>query len=272
MTTPSKKVTQKLQSVPQPIVKRASAQLKVSPHHYWVFASDRQVYGPATTSTLQEWASQGLISTETWIFHEELNSWKLARHIKDLKASLPQEIPVTHTALGDITLEHLRRIRVFGDMDDHQLEQILSHLMKVEIPALRHVVHKGEHGSSFFLLFTGEATVSTKIDGVQKTLQSLHMGDFFGESTIVEVSPRPYDVKANVDCTFLLLKHSEFQKLLKKQPDIAARFLTAIVKHLSYLNLNSSTRFAQAKALSRNSLNKTGKIDAPPVIFKRSWN
>jgi CRP-like cAMP-binding protein len=238
-------------------------------HHYYVFAADRQVYGPATLSLLQEWTSQGLVSHETWVFDEELNGWRLGRQIAQIRNILPTPTVLTELSCGDLSHDQLRRIRIFGDMDDHQLDEMAKHLSKVQIPALRNIVQKGEHGNSLLLLLEGEAAVITKKDGMTKILSTLQAGDFFGESTLVEVAPRPYDVKATMDCSFLLLKHSAFQRILNRHPDIASRFLTGVVRQLSYINLQTSARFADAKALSRSTMSQTGKIELPPMIRKR---
>jgi len=245
------------------------AAAEASVHHYYVFAEDHQVYGPATISLLLEWCEQGLVSNETWVFDETANEWKIARRIKKIQQALPVPVALTEVACGDVTMDQVRRIRVFSDMDDHQLAEIMAYLTKVQIPAFRPVVHKGEHGSSMFLLLTGEAIVSTRVDGAKKVLSTLRIGDFFGENTLIEVGPRPHEVMTNVDCVFLRLKYSDFQKLLQKHSDITARFLTAVVRHLSYLNLHTTERFAQAKALVRSSLSKTGEIHLPPIVHKK---
>ena len=237
--------------------------------HYYVFAQDRQIYGPATVQLLQEWTAEGLISRETWVYDEAHDAWRHARHFKDLRAVLPTTVLHPETGCGDISREQLRRVRVFADMDDHQLEEMMHYLGKVQISSLKPVVHKGEHGGSMFLLFSGEATASTRVDGVQKILATLRPGDFFGENTLIETGPRPCDVNTNANCTFLRLRHGDFQKLLARFPDIAARFLTAVLIQLSYMNLTSSTRLSQAKALVRGSLSQTGQIHIPPVVQRR---
>lgn len=239
-------------------------------HHYYVFAADHQVYGPATLSVLQEWCAQGLVSTETWIFDEESNVWKAGRQIKGLRGFIPLPANFRETAAPVISRDQLRRLRIFSDLDDHQLEEFMPYLHEVKIPALRTVVQKGEHGSFLMILFTGEATISTMVDGTRKSLGTLTVGDFFGETTLIEVAPRPYDVRTNEDCHFLVVRHSDFQSILQKQPDVASKFLTAIVRHVSYQNLNTSTRFAKARAMQKGSMGQTGKIEVPPMFIQKN--
>lgn len=236
--------------------------------HYYVFGDDRQVYGPATLNLLQEWVTQGLVSSETWVYDEGLNAWKPARQIKELRENLPAPVVVTEETSGEISPGQLRRIRLFSDMDDQQVLEIMPYLKKVEIPALQPVARKGAHATSMYLLLRGEAEMFTIVDGSQKGLATLQAGDFFGESTLIEEGPCPFDVNTNLDCTFLRLKHGDFQTMVVKEPDLAARFLTALVRHLSYNNLATRERFAKAKALVRGSLARTGKIVVPLVKVK----
>ena len=219
---------------------------------------------------LQEWAAQGLVSSETWVFEENANVWKKGSQIKNLHQVIPKPIVAAEAASSDTNVGQLRRIRLFSDMDDHQLEEILPYLSKVQFPGLKPVVQKGEHGSYMYLLLTGEANITTTVDNVRKILSALRPGDFFGESTLVEEGPRPFDVEANTDCTFLRLKHDDFQAILANHPNLASRFLIALVRHLSYLNLNTSTRFAQAKAFVKGSLHQTGEVVLPPTVKRRN--
>ena len=237
--------------------------------HYYVFAEDRQIYGPATLGVLQEWAAQGLVSSETWVFDEDANTWKKGRQIKEMRHVIPIPVITAETGCSDLSTNQLRRIRLFSDMDDSQVQEIMPYLAKVQFPALKPVVRKGEHGSYMYLLLSGEAVVTTTVDGISKVLNTLRPGDFFGELTLFEEGPRPCDISANTDCTFLRLKHQDFQTITAKHPELAARFLTAIVRQLSYMILDTSNRFAQAKAMVRGSLRQTGQIMVPPIIEKR---
>jgi CRP-like cAMP-binding protein len=236
--------------------------------HYYVFAEDRQTYGPATLSLLQEWAAQGSINQDTWIYHESTNAWKTASTLKELRQVLPRVTSIQESRCDDILPSQLRRIRLFSDMDDDQVEEFMNYLHKSEVPPHRPVVTKGEPGRFVYLLFQGEATVSTKIDGNYKQLAALQAGDFFGESTLVEEGSYPFDVHAKTGCIFLRLRHRDFQVLLVKQPDLAARFLSAIVRHMSFVIQTTNLRSAQAKAFSKASLSQTGQILLPPVQKK----
>ncbi len=237
--------------------------------HYYVFADDRQVYGPATVSLLQEWAAQGLVSNKTWVYEEGSNTWRKAQQIKEIREILPASVTVKETGSSDVTPAQLRRIRLFSDMDDHQIEEFLASLTKVTVAAFKPVVRKGEHGNSMYLLLMGEAIITTRVNGVEKTMANLRPGDFFGESSIVDEGPRPFNVNSTADCTFLRFKHSDFQEMQRKHPDLTARFLTALVRHMSFLILDTNNRFAQAKAMVRGSLAQTGQITMPPGHAKR---
>jgi CRP-like cAMP-binding protein len=90
------------------------------------------------------------------------------------------------------------------------------------------VIIEGSGGAAFFLIDSGEATVSSK--GVQ--LSTLGPGDYFGEIALIDGGPRSATVTAATDLVCYGLTSWEFRPLVEKNSAIAWKLLQALAKRL----------------------------------------
>ncbi len=122
----------------------------------------------------------------------------------------------------------LRRVSLFADMDRRQAEQIARLLKKRPFAKGETVILEGSGGAAFFLIESGEATVSRK--GVR--LGTLGPGDHFGEIALIDGGPRSATVTAATDLACYGLTFWEFRPLLERNGTIAWKILQALAKRL----------------------------------------
>lgn len=236
--------------------------------HFYVFAEDRQVYGPADVTLLRQWAGEGLVSAETWIFQEKANEWLKASKIPELTSYLSVPTPLPAAARGGVGLRagQLRRIRLLADMTDEQAEKFVSLVEKVQVRAFAWIVKQGEHGDSMFLIVDGEARVSVRVEGKENIITTLGIGDFFGDVALLDQGPRSADVIANKDCTLLQLSKKNFEEIVGRHPDLASRFLIALNRFLGGRIRATNERFSKNQNLARGI---TGEVTSPSAL---RWN
>ena len=122
----------------------------------------------------------------------------------------------------------LQRVQLFADLDRRQAEQV-ARLLK-----LRHfskgdtVIMEGSGGAAFFLIDSGQATVSSK--GVE--LATLGPGDYFGELALIDGGPRSATVTAATDLVCYGLTFWEFRPLVERNSAIAWKLLQVLAKRL----------------------------------------
>jgi len=127
----------------------------------------------------------------------------------------------------------LRRVALFADMDRRQAEQI-ARLLKVRHFAKGEtVIVEGSGGAAFFLIDSGEATVTRK--GVH--LATLGPGDYFGEIALIDGGPRSATVTASTDLCCYGLTFWEFRPLIERNGTIAWKLLQALAKRLRAADL-----------------------------------
>ena len=125
-------------------------------------------------------------------------------------------------------LAALQRVQLFADLTRRQTEQV-ARLLKLRLFSKGEtVIIEGSGAAAFFLIDSGEATVSSK--GVQ--LSTLGPGDYFGEIALIDGGPRSATVTAATDLVCFGLTFWEFRPLVEKNSAIAWKLLQALAKRL----------------------------------------
>jgi pyruvate,water dikinase len=122
----------------------------------------------------------------------------------------------------------LQRADLFSGMDRRQAEQIARLLKQRHFAKGATVIMEGTGGAAFFMIDSGQATVSSK--GV--TLANLGPGDYFGEVALIDGGPRSATVTAATDLVCYGLTFWEFRPLVERNGTIAWKLLQALAKQL----------------------------------------
>jgi len=122
----------------------------------------------------------------------------------------------------------LQRTQLFADMDRRQAEQITRLLKERRFAKGETVIMEGSGGAAFFIIDSGEVTVSCK--GVE--LAKLGPGEHFGEIALIDGGPRSATVTAATDLVCHGLTFWEFRPLVERNGTIAWKLLQALAKRL----------------------------------------
>jgi CRP-like cAMP-binding protein len=130
---------------------------------------------------------------------------------------------VTFAATEPEVLELLRRSTLFGDIPDGELTGIASRLDAARFAAGDTIVREGDEGHSAFLIASGEAAVvAHDLIGEQVILTVFGPGATFGETALVDSSPRTATVIARTDVDAFVLDRATFEQIAKTTPAFAA--------------------------------------------------
>jgi cyclic nucleotide-binding protein len=225
---------------------------------YRVWGIDKVAYGPVELPTLVNWIKLERVIGENWIFIEPDNTWSKVRQLPELKMFFKSKSPTSSsdTTLGGMrTLglkpDSLRRIKIFADLEDRQLESFLHYLELLSYKPFVQVVRKGDHGDAMYLVLEGELRACVLIDGKETTLSTLAVGDCFGEVSLLDQGPRSADVVANEPSTLLKLSAASFTRLLREAPALATPFLFALNKSVVGRVRTLTNRYEDSIHLSR---------------------
>ena len=226
--------------------------------HYKVWASDNVVYGPVLLETLLEWVADGRVLADTWVFSQEVNSWKPAKSLLPLGDALAayhaSHAPLpTPTELGQasdsITVDYLRQFDALAGLGQAELEQFISHCTVMEIEEGGLIMKKDSPGDGLYMVLSGDTRVRLVIAGQDTTLANVKAGSFIGEVAMFSQTPRSADVIALTPCNLLFMSAEAFRNMMKTEPKLASAVLFAL-GHIMADRMVAGNQRLQSKASS----------------------
>jgi pyruvate,water dikinase len=125
-------------------------------------------------------------------------------------------------------VEALERVPLFAGLDRDEVEQI-ARLFKVRrFAAGETVIMEGSGGAAFFLIDSGEATIS--IRGTERG--TLKRADYFGEIALIDEGQRMATITATSELLCYGLTFWEFRPLVHENGAIAWKLLQSMAKML----------------------------------------
>ena len=122
----------------------------------------------------------------------------------------------------------LQRVPLFADLSDDEVQQIARLFKERHFAAGETVVKEGSGGAAFFVIESGEATVS--IGG--KTRANLKPDDYFGEIALIDEGTRMATITATSDLVCYGLTFWDFRPLVKENGVIGWKLLQSLAKML----------------------------------------
>lgn len=125
-------------------------------------------------------------------------------------------------------IRHFQAIPLFSALSKKAIRSVVQAAAEVDVPAGKVVVRQGEHGREMYVLISGTALVT---QGGKKVAE-LVPGDFFGEMAFLSPAPRSATVTAYSDMRVMVLSPRELDVIVKREPQIAGRLLSAMAERL----------------------------------------
>ena len=117
---------------------------------------------------------------------------------------------------------------LFADVDRGDLERLSRSFKERTFEAGSHVVDEGKTGAGFFVIESGEATVTVRDTERAK----LGPGDYFGEIALIDDGARSATVTADSELRCYGLTSWEFRPLVESNASIAWKLLETMAKRL----------------------------------------
>jgi CRP/FNR family transcriptional regulator, cyclic AMP receptor protein len=135
-----------------------------------------------------------------------------------------------HMRLGkDGKVELIKKVPLFSKLKKKELEEVAHIADELDLPNGKLMAEEGDRGREFFVLLEGEADV-TKGD---KSINTMHSGDFFGEIALVTQMPRTASVTATTDVRVLVITERDFGALLKHSPEVGRGVAEALAERVA---------------------------------------
>ena len=118
-----------------------------------------------------------------------------------------------------VTPERLRALPLFAALSDEEISRLCRSFEEKPASAGTRLTLEGASGYSFFVIERGAVEV-TRGDQV---LETLRVGDFFGEAAILTGERRNATVTASEDTDLLVMFGTEFRVLERDMPEAAEK-------------------------------------------------
>ena len=125
-------------------------------------------------------------------------------------------------------VEMLEQVPLFADLGKRDMDEIARLFKERRFAAGETITKEGAGGAAFFVIDSGEATVSVR----GRELATLTHGDYFGEVALIDEGARSATVTAKTDLVCYGLTYWEFRPLVQGNAAIAWNLLQTLAKRL----------------------------------------
>ena len=130
----------------------------------------------------------------------------------------------------------LRQCALFKRVDEGALLHVARHLRRRRFRRNEVIFHQGDPGDSLHVVVSGSVkVVLPSAEGEEAIIATLRPGDFFGELSLLDGSPRSATVMALDAAETMALPRSVFHELLDKDPGLRDALLEGLAHELRRL-------------------------------------
>jgi signal transduction histidine kinase len=131
-----------------------------------------------------------------------------------------------------VTLDELRRVPLFADLSEEDLERLYQMAETVSILAGELVFEEGSPGDALYVVLDGELEVSKRQSGQDVVLAVRRAGEFIGEMSLLEQAPRSASVRTLRESRLLMISQAAFETLLSCSPSAHLTMLRTVTSRL----------------------------------------
>jgi CRP-like cAMP-binding protein len=129
-----------------------------------------------------------------------------------------------------IHLSFLRTVNLFKEFSEADLAALDRRLRERRLKKGHVLFSAGDTGDDMFLIRSGSILISKPVTGrVEQVLARMGPGEFFGEMSLLDQSPRSATVQGEVDSLLLSLDRHNLRQLVEMSPRAAAAFYRAML-------------------------------------------
>lgn len=127
---------------------------------------------------------------------------------------------------------YLRRINLFADIDDREMQEIADRTTMREVHRGRVILQPDEHPEMVYVIKEGRVKVSRySPEGKEQILTLLEPGDVFGEFALVRATESVH-VEAFEDTLICGMHRRDFLALIRRQPELMLQIIRVLAQRL----------------------------------------
>lgn len=142
----------------------------------------------------------------------------------------------------------LRESDLFHGLTTPEMDNLITHLRMIRTQKGFEIIRQGDSWDSFYLIISGRISVKIKRGAKIKKVEELQKGEFFGEMALLTLQPRNATITSEEVSELMVLKKSEFDNILMKNPVRAEKIRSAYADRMAR-NLKTESEPSWARSL-----------------------
>lgn len=119
----------------------------------------------------------------------------------------------------------LSKVPIFSQLTDRELRSVGSIVHRRKYSANEQIFSQGDPGLGMYVIEKGEVEIVYCDNGTEKILAVLKAGDFFGELSLLDESPRSATAVAKTDSSIIGFFKPDLINLLDRSPKAGTKIL-----------------------------------------------
>jgi CRP/FNR family cyclic AMP-dependent transcriptional regulator len=131
------------------------------------------------------------------------------------------------------TKAFLRGIPIFGGLEDGGMERLIRMMEQQTFPVGTVVARQNESGRSMYIVRSGELIVKRQVYFGPIRVVRIKPGDFFGETTLIEIHPMSASVVVEKPATLYRLTNKDLYRLYREDAQAYMMVIMNLARELS---------------------------------------
>ena len=131
---------------------------------------------------------------------------------------------------------HASKLQTFYNFSDEELDQLTSRAVARSYKNQSLIMNEGDRSDSFYIIESGRVRIFVSDEeGKEFTLNTLEPGDYFGELSILDGSPRSASAITMEPTKLLIIQKHDFENFLRENPDASLKIVQGVTRLLREL-------------------------------------
>ena len=127
----------------------------------------------------------------------------------------------------------LKNLFMFSRLEAEEIDLVCGKMHEKVYAPQTAICQQGTQGSSMYVIVSGSCEVAKMTGGTETVLASLGAGDFFGEISLFDFSPRSATVRATEDSSVLEITREDFDSIVLENPVISSKILYSMMEEMA---------------------------------------
>jgi potassium efflux system protein len=129
--------------------------------------------------------------------------------------------------------ENIEKVDFLKVLTSEQMARLLAGVTAKNVAGGDIVIHQGQRGDTFFLIYNGRVSVWYEKNNKRVKLSNLNKGEFFGEISLLSGRPVTATVKASRQTRVFFIDSEGFLSLVRENQDLAQQITSVMNNRLA---------------------------------------